>query len=127
LCYQFAKNGVNIVYDSIGNDYSEQNLEILGVDSRWVLYSVQSGAMGNISLGTILKKRIQMIGTSLRGRSHEYKTELVQQFQENVLNTNINFPMKSVIDKTFDFEKIADAHEYMEANKTMGKLIVKIL
>ena len=34
--------------------------------------------------------------------------------------------LKPVIDKTFVFEEIAEAHRYMEANGQVGKIVVTL-
>ncbi|CAF0956550.1 unnamed protein product [Didymodactylos carnosus] len=122
------KDGVDIVYDSIGKDYIEQNQEVLGTNGRWVVYSTQSGATADkLSLNILMKKRIQLTGTVLRARPKEYKTELVKNFKEQALDGFTNGTLKCVIDKVFPFEQVADAHAYIEADKTMGKLVIQIL
>lgn len=71
----FLDRGVNIVLDPVGASNVEQNIESLGVDGRWVLY----GTMGGIGvsndkfLGLLLRKRIQLLPTTLRGRSIQVK------------------------------------------------------
>jgi tumor protein p53-inducible protein 3 len=31
-----------------------------------------------------------------------------------------------IIDRVFEFEKIAEAHKYMESNANIGKILIKI-
>ncbi|MFS0947068.1 zinc-binding dehydrogenase, partial [Enterococcus casseliflavus] len=34
--------------------------------------------------------------------------------------------IRPIIDRTFQFSAVKQAHEYMEANKNIGKIILKI-
>jgi NADPH2:quinone reductase len=121
----FNKDGYDIIYESIGKDYVEANQEVIGVDSRWIVYSYQSGPEADkLSFGTLMKKRITLSGTVLRARPVDYKTNLVKQFEEEAIKGFVDGRLKVIIDKTWPMEHIADAHKYMEDNLTMGKLVV---
>ena len=73
-CTDHAANASQYIHSYIGNP---GNADALRVDGRWVLYGLMSGASaeGPI-LGTILRKRISLVGTTLRSRSLAYKAAL---------------------------------------------------
>lgn len=58
-----------MILDCVGSSYWEQNIKILAVDGRWVLYGLLGGGeiSGNL-LGDLLKKRGSLIATTLRSR-----------------------------------------------------------
>jgi tumor protein p53-inducible protein 3 len=125
---KFNKDGFDIIYESIGKDYVEANQEVIGVDSRWIVYSHQSGPQADkLSFTTLMKKRITLSGTVLRARSIEYKTNLVKQFQDEAINGFVDGQLKVIIDKTWPMEQIAEAHKYMEDNLTMGKIVITVI
>ena len=61
--------GVNVILDCVGSSFWEQNIKVLAVDGRWVLYGLLGGGeiSGNL-LGNLLKKRGSLIATTLRSR-----------------------------------------------------------
>jgi tumor protein p53-inducible protein 3 len=62
--------GVDLVFDCIGESYWEKNANSLGMDSEWIVYGLMGGPNVNGDLlGKILRKRIQIKGTTLRTRS----------------------------------------------------------
>ena len=73
-------NGVQIILDCVGGSYWDENLKSFSVDARWILYgllggpSLPDGESGRELLGKILRKRITLIGTTLRTRSLEVST-----------------------------------------------------
>jgi NADPH:quinone reductase-like Zn-dependent oxidoreductase len=120
--------GFDIIYESIGKDYVEANQEVIGTDARWIVYSCQSGTEADkLSLGILMKKRTVLSGTVLRARPADYKTNLVKQFQDEVINGFVDGKLKVIIDKTWPMENIAEAHKYMEDNLTMGKLVITVV
>ncbi|UJR09891.1 hypothetical protein I4U23_014113 [Adineta vaga] len=125
---EFNKDGFDLIYESIGTDYVEANQEVIGTDARWVIYSTQSGTKADkLSLSQLMKKRTTLCGTVLRARPIDYKTNLVKQFEDEVISSFVNGKLKVVIDKTWPMEKIIDAHKYMEDNLTMGKIVMTII
>ncbi|XP_013389169.2 quinone oxidoreductase PIG3-like [Lingula anatina] len=120
--------GVNLILDCIGASFWERNVAALAVDGRWVLYGLLGG--GNINgdlLAKILRKRINITGTTLRARSTEYKAELIRDFTEKALPAFQSGQLHPIIDTEFPLERIADAHRYMEENRNTGKILVTVI
>jgi NADPH:quinone reductase-like Zn-dependent oxidoreductase len=120
--------GFDIVYECIGKDYVEANQQVLGTDSRWIVYSHQSGPEAEkLSFTVLMRKRITLSGTVLRARSTDYKTKLVKQFQGEAVHGFVDGTLRVVTDKVWPMEQIAEAHQYMENNLTKGKLVITVV
>lgn len=97
------------------------------VDGRWVLIGMLGGTIvPEIDLGVLIGKRVQLLGTLLTPRSDQYKAELAQTFMQKAGPFLENGKIRPIIDRTFQFSAVKQAHEYMEANKNIGKIILKI-
>lgn len=62
--------GANVILDCVGSSFWEQNIKSLAVEGRWIVYGLLGG--GNVSgnlLGNVLRKRVSLIGTTLKSRS----------------------------------------------------------
>lgn len=119
--------GVDVILDFIGASYWEQNLASIAIDGRWVLIGMLGGTIvPEINLATLITRRIQLIGTLLTPRSDQYKARLTQEFMQEVGPYLADERIKPIIDCTFPFEEVKEAHEYMEANKNIGKIILTI-
>ncbi len=96
--------GIDLVLDCVGASYAAQNLAVLKpADGRWVLYGTMGGAecekvlcslsaircgsaqsyplfclRWQFPLGAILRKRVSLLGTTLRNRSVAYKAALIK-------------------------------------------------
>ena len=76
-------------------------------------------------LAMMLAKRAQIRASTLMSRSPEYKANLVQKFWSDHEADFYNESLYPLIDKTFNFTEIADAHHYMAQNQNCGKIILK--
>lgn len=63
--------------------------------------------------------------------SLQYKAELVKAFSDRALQhfepLNSSVALKPVIDSVFSMQDIAVAHQHMEANKNMGKIVIRVI
>ena len=79
--------GVDIILDCIGSSYFAANLESLAMDGRWVVYGLMGGAelSGPVMAG-LLRKRANILFSTLRARTDQYKSHLVSEFTKNCLH-----------------------------------------
>jgi NADPH:quinone reductase len=116
--------GVHAVLDLVGGGYFAGNMRVLSVGGRMVVVGTVSGTEVTLDLGTLLRKRIQLIGTVMRSRPLEEKMSLAREFSKSVLPLLASGRVHPVVDEVFPFGKIDDAHRRMETNETFGKLVL---
>eukprot|EP00756_Hemistasia_phaeocysticola_P061999 Hpha_TRINITY_DN5418_c0_g1::TRINITY_DN5418_c0_g1_i2::g.192417::m.192417/K10133/TP53I3; tumor protein p53-inducible protein 3 len=120
--------GANVILDPVGGSYWEQNVDAIALDGRWVLYGLMGGPKveGPILAG-LLRKRAAIMGTTLRSRSLEYRVALTRRFAEHALNKFDQGEYDVILDaRSFSLEDSQAAHEYMESNANIGKIIIRI-
>ncbi|PWN54137.1 quinone oxidoreductase putative [Violaceomyces palustris] len=129
-----SKTGsVDVIVDFVGAPYFASNLESLKRDGRMVMLAFMGGAkVKEANIATLLLKRLRIEGSTLRSRSLEYQGELVQGFvREKGLERLIkgcggDQGHKIVIHKVYPWSQIKEAHDEMEANRNIGKIIVTV-
>jgi NADPH:quinone reductase-like Zn-dependent oxidoreductase len=117
--------GINVIIDLVGGEYLQRNVRAISTKGTIVQVGLMGSGKPELDLGTLLRKRITLIGTVLRTRSTEEKIALTQSFSELLLKDFKN-QFKTVIDSTFAFEAISKAHTRMENNLNTGKIIIEI-
>jgi NADPH:quinone reductase-like Zn-dependent oxidoreductase len=60
-----------------------------------------------------------------RNRTDEYKAELIKEFSNEILPKFSTNQFVPVIDKIYSVDQIKEAHERMEKNENIGKIIIK--
>lgn len=120
-------DGVDVVLDFVGASYWTKNIRVLKTDGRWVLISTLGGSkLEQISLAPILAKRLSIKGTTLRARSLQYKAELTREFSQKILPQIEKGEIRPIIDQVFPWTEVQKAHQYMEENKNIGKIVLQI-
>lgn len=124
---QTGGEGVDIILDFIGEPYFADNLASLAVDGRLILIGTMGGMnVEGLHLGTLLGRRLEIIGTALRSRSIATKIELTVAFQSFAGEALANGEIEPIIDSVFDWKDVQDAHRYMESNKNVGKIVLSV-
>lgn len=119
-----SRQGVDLILDMVGGSYFEQNMKCLNAGGRMIVIAFQGGRFGQIDLGRLLIRNIQIRGSTLRSRPVEEKAALVKAVRENVWPLIENGTYKVVIDSTFSPEEVGDAHRHMESSSHMGKIVL---
>lgn len=119
--------GVNIIVDPIGGSYFNKNLRSLHTDGMLIQLAFMGGAkVDEIDLSLILFKRLRITGSTLRARSLDYKAALVARFKKDILPLFDTGQLQPVIDRIYDWSDANEAHQYMESNRSQGKIILRV-
>ena len=118
--------GVDVVLDMVGGDYVDRELSVLAEDGRLVLIAVLGGARSDIGLGSILRKRLTITGSTLRARPVVFKAAIAQALYEQVWPLLAARKIKPVIYRSFDLKDAALAHTLMESSTHVGKIMLTI-
>ena len=120
-------HGADVVLDFIGAPYFEGNLEALALDGRLVLLATLGGSKADtFDLRALFKKRASLHATTLRARPLDYKIRLTQAFAKDVLPRFADGTLRPVIDRIYDWADVRAAHERMEANANVGKIVLRV-
>ncbi len=119
--------GVDVIVDFIAGPYFNQNLDCLRLDGRLViLASLGGGKVSEVDLRKILTKRLQVMGSTLRSRTKDYQVKLTEDMSRFALPLFKEGKLKPVIDSVYSWEEAAEAHRYMEQNKNIGKIVLRV-
>lgn len=115
---------VDVILDVLGADALADNLALLAPRGRLLLLGLLTGAMGNVDLGLILRKRIEVIGTVMRPRGPLERAALAREFTDVVVPLFEHGVLKPVVDRVVRMEEVGAAHASLEANETFGKIVM---
>lgn len=119
--------GVHLVLDFIGAPYWDQNIASLANDGRLILIGMMGGSkLPQVDLGPLLMRRLQVIGTTLRPLSLDRKAALTADFTSYALPRFTDGRLKPVIDSVWNWEQADEAHAYMEGNRNIGKIVLRV-
>lgn len=122
---ELAPDGMDLILDTVGAAYLQENLRALAPSGTLVIIGMMGGTRAELDLGAILSKRARVLGSVLRSRPLEEKAALARAFERHVIPLFESGRVAPVVDEVFDVAQIADAHRAMEANRNVGKIVVR--
>ncbi len=119
-------DGVDLIIDIVGGDYTERNLRALALEGRLVQVAVQGGAKPEVPLFVIMQKRITLTGSTLRPRTVAQKGAIADALRETAWPWFEDGTVKPLVFKTFPLNDAAKAHELMESSAHIGKIVLTV-
>ncbi|RFU24076.1 hypothetical protein B7463_g12264, partial [Scytalidium lignicola] len=121
-------HGADVIVDFIGRDYAQKNLEVAAIDGRIVQLASLSGRKlaEGVDIGLLESKRLRWEGSRLRSRDLDYQSKLRDLLVQFALPKFVDKTFKVPIERVFSWREIQDAHQLMEGNSSMGKIICNV-
>lgn len=116
--------GCDLIIDFVAGDYLNRNLKLLNMDGNILYLAMLAGRYADkLDMAMMLGKRATVKGSTLRSRSDQYKSDLIEKFSQACLVDFSKHILVPNIDSEFTAEETGKAHLRIENNDTMGKLI----
>lgn len=118
--------GVDVILDSIGASYLEQNIDALAPGGRLVLIGLMKGARAELDLGALLRRHLRLFGSTLRSRSAEDKAEIVAAFLARFGPALEAGRLRPPLYRVLALGEAAEAHRLMQSSRHFGKIVLRV-
>jgi len=119
-----AGRGVDVILDMVAGDYIPRDIEALADGGRLVVIATLGGAKAEIDAGTLMRRRLTLTGSTLRGRPVAFKGALARQLHAQVWPLLEAGKVRPVIHAVLPAREAARAHALMESSEHIGKLVL---
>jgi NADPH:quinone reductase len=118
---------VDMVVDNIGADVLAPCLKALAVGGRFATIGRMSGVTkGELDVDLLAERRLHLYGVSNRLRTSAQRAESARRFAADLLPALGDGRLRPVIDRCFPLDQIAAAGAWLEADKHVGKVVIRI-
>jgi NADPH2:quinone reductase len=117
--------GVDVIYDPVGGDFSEQALRGIAWNGRFLVVGFAAGTIPNIPLNLPLLKGASIVGVFWGGFAMKYPKENMSNTM-TLMKWHAEGKLKPHIHKVVPLEETKEALEEMMNRKVKGKLVVQI-
>lgn len=118
--------GVDVILDMVGGDYIERNIKSCAPDGRIVNIAFLRGPKAEVNFMPMMLKRLTLTGSTLRPQSIARKGEIARSLVERVWPLISDGKVKPVIHTVLSLDNAAAAHELMESNAHIGKIMLDL-
>jgi putative PIG3 family NAD(P)H quinone oxidoreductase len=116
--------GAELALDMVAGDYTQRNLDCLGVNGRLVTIAVLGGAQATVNMAALMVKRQTVTGSTLRARSDAFKAALDDEIRTLVWPLVAAGELRPEMDSQFAFRDAPAAHERMDSGEHIGKIVL---
>ena len=119
-------HGVDLVVNTVGGSVFAETIRVLAFEGRHATVGYVDGVLeAKIDIQALHMKRLTLFGVSNKMRTAEQKAGSVVSFIADVLPALTDGRIRPFVDKVFEFGDLVAAKNYMEANKHMGKIVLR--
>jgi tumor protein p53-inducible protein 3 len=118
--------GVDLVIDFIGAPYWEDNVRVLKQWGRLVFVGLMGGTIKEVNFGQVMRKRLSVMGSTLRDRTYEEKAGLIARFWTWAQPHFESGALRPTVWRTLPLEAVEEAHRLMSENTNAGKIILTL-
>lgn len=119
-------HGADVILDIVGGDYINRNIKAAAPDGRIVNIAFLQGSKVEVNFMPVMLKRLSLSGSTLRSQTSQMKAHIATQLHQYIWPFLENGDIKPVIAKIFPLHKVKLAHEFMESNQHIGKIILSM-
>ena len=117
--------GVDVVLDMVGGAYLQRNIAALRPEGRLAQIAFLDGSKCQIDLNPFMRKRLTLVGSTLRPQSIESKARIAAALEETVWPLVEAGLFRPVIDSRMPLDQAAAAHARMEGGQNVGKILLE--
>ncbi|MER9139059.1 zinc-dependent alcohol dehydrogenase family protein [Mesorhizobium sp. M0830] len=119
-----GQQGVRVVFDAIGGPVFEPLTAAMARGGILIEYGGLSREPTPLPLGAVLGKTLTLRGYLVHEITGDpAKLEAAKAF---ILDGLESGTLRPIIDRTFAFDQIVEAHRYLESNEQFGKIVVTV-
>jgi NADPH2:quinone reductase len=118
--------GVDVILDMVAGDYVPREVGCLADDGRLVIIALLGGAVAQLDLAAVLRRRLTVSGSTLRPRPVAFKTAIAARLRSVVWPLIEAGRVKPMVHSVFPLERAADAHTLMESSAHIGKIVLTV-
>jgi NADPH2:quinone reductase len=118
--------GVDVIIDHVGGPMLPENIRTLALKGRLVSVGRNAGFSGDCNLDEIARKRAKIIGVTFRTRTPEESLQCSERCAAHLGDAIAKGALKPVLDRSFPFEGLHDAHKYMLSDAQTGKIVLMV-
>ena len=119
-----SDNGVDLVFDPIAGPILDSLASVAAYGATIIEYGALSSSPATYPLFTALAKGLVIRGYTLFEIVR--KPEILATAKQYVFDGLESGKFLPFVDRTFNLDQIATAHEYMESNRQIGKIVVTV-
>ncbi|WP_221773463.1 NAD(P)H-quinone oxidoreductase [Ruficoccus amylovorans] len=114
----------SVALDCIGGKLMGECFRHMVFGGRWIMIATMGGSESLIDLETVWRKRIRLIGSTLRSRTPEEKSAILKALQQKLWPLFTARKLITNIHAVFPIKEVEEAHGVLRRAENIGKVVL---
>ena len=119
-----AANPPDVALDCVAGKLMGECLKSMSFGGRWIMIASLAGGATEIDLETVWRKRLKIIGSTLRSRTAEEKGRILRALETELWPLFSARKLASRIHATFPIREAEAAHAVLRRSENIGKVVL---
>ena len=119
-------NPPTVALDCIGGKNMGECFKNMVFGGRWIMIATMGGAETSINLETVWRKRIRLIGSTLRSRTAEEKSRIMKAVSNELMPEFVSGKLISNVHAVFPINEVEAAHAVLRRAENIGKVVLTL-
>ncbi len=115
---------VNLAMDCVAGPDLGRYLETTAHGCRWIVIATLGGKETQMNMNDFFRRGVKLIGSTLRSRTSETKAEILAGLEKQFWLAFSSGRIKSIIHKTMPIAQVEQAHQILQRNENLGKVVL---
>ena len=115
-----------VALDCIGGKLMGECFKHMVFGGRWIMIATMAGAETVINLETVWRKRIRLIGSTLRSRTSEEKSRIMHALHDELFPLFASGKLISNIHAVVPIQEVEAAHGVLRRAENIGKVVLTL-
>jgi len=117
-------NPPSVALDCVGGAEMGSYLEDMAFGGRWIIIATLAGKDTTVDLRNLFKKRLKLIGSTLRSRTSEEKSRIMSSLEKELWPLFTQGKLVNHIHAVYPISEVEAAHGVLRRSENTGKVIL---
>ena len=113
-----------VALDCVGGRLMGECFRHMVFGGRWIMIATLGGAETSVDLETVWRRRLRLIGSTLRSRTSEEKSRIMRALHDELLPHFVSGRLISNIHAVFPIREVEAAHGILRRAENIGKVVL---
>lgn len=115
-----------VALDCVGGPLMGECMQNMVFGGRWIMIATLAGGKTTIDLETLWRKRLRLIGSTLRSRTPQEKGRILHALKQELWPLFTSGKLRTSIHAVFPIQQVEDAHAILRKAQNIGKVVLTL-
>jgi NADPH2:quinone reductase len=121
-----AEHPVDVAMDCVAGPDLGRCIATMARGGRWIVIATLGGNTSELDMNDYFRRGVRLIGSTLRSRTDAMKSDILAQLHTKLWPAFSDGRIKAIIHQTLPITQAALAHDILQSNTNMGKVVLTV-